>query len=120
MSTPNSQRPTPNSHRLRQGYGESAEALRAKAELPTPNTQLPTPKETAEAAESAATRRDFIATLGFGVAGACFAWPVATEQKLKFGYAAITWQGKDLDAIRDVSAVGFRGIQLRSPIVKEY
>jgi inosose dehydratase len=37
---------------------------------------------------------------------------------ITFGYAAITWEGDDLKAIEDVSAVGFPGIQLRSPILK--
>ncbi len=37
-----------------------------------------------------------------------------------FGYAAITWGGNDLQAIKDISEVGFRGIQLRANILKEY
>jgi inosose dehydratase len=32
---------------------------------------------------------------------------------LQLGYASITWDGKDDQAIEDISAVGFRGIQLR-------
>ena len=39
---------------------------------------------------------------------------------VKFGYAAITWQGNDLQAIEDIAAVGFRGIQLRSNILPTY
>ena len=69
------------------------------------------------------SRRDFIATLGAAGTVAMFgrdALAIPAPGDIKFGYAAITWQGKDLDAIRDVSAVGFRGIQLRSPILKEY
>jgi hypothetical protein len=34
--------------------------------------------------------------------------------EIRFGYAAITWGGNDMQAIKDVSEVGFRGIQLRS------
>jgi len=44
--------------------------------------------------------------------------PYASE--IRFGYAAITWGGNDLQAIKDVSEVGFRGIQLRSPILKDF
>lgn len=44
--------------------------------------------------------------------------PAAAD--IRLGYAAITWGGKDLDAIKDISEVGFRGIQLRSNIVPEY
>ena len=44
-----------------------------------------------------------------------------TENKpVRFGYAAITWGGDDAQAIKDVSEVGFRGIQLRSNAVKEF
>src|SRR5262249_45594636 len=39
---------------------------------------------------------------------------------IRFGYAAITWEGNDLQAIDDVAAVGFRGIQLRSPILERF
>ena len=39
---------------------------------------------------------------------------------IRFGYAAITWGGNYLKAIEDVGAVGFKGIQLRAPIVEQY
>jgi inosose dehydratase len=39
---------------------------------------------------------------------------------ITFGYASITWNGKDLQAIEDVSALGFKGIQLRSNILPEF
>jgi inosose dehydratase len=38
----------------------------------------------------------------------------------RLGYAAITWGGNDEQAIDDIAAVGFHGIQLRSPIVEKY
>src|SRR3989442_311688 len=37
----------------------------------------------------------------------------AAAGSMQFGYAAITWGNKVNDAIDDVAAVGFRGIQLR-------
>jgi inosose dehydratase len=39
---------------------------------------------------------------------------------IRFGYAAITWNEKDDQAIKDISEIGFRGIQLRNNILKEY
>ena len=39
---------------------------------------------------------------------------------MRFGYAAITWGGNDIQAINEVGEVGFRGIQLRSPILREF
>jgi inosose dehydratase len=39
---------------------------------------------------------------------------------IKFGYAAITWGGRDLQAIDDIAAVGFKGIQLRSNILAQF
>ena len=39
---------------------------------------------------------------------------------IRFGYAAITWGGNDRQAIEDVAAVGFRGIQLRTSVLKEF
>ena len=40
--------------------------------------------------------------------------------QFRLGYAAITWEGKDRQAIEDIAALGFRGIQLRSPAIKEF
>src|ERR1700682_149596 len=40
--------------------------------------------------------------------------------EIRFGYAAITWGGNDLQAIQDISAIGFRGIQLRNNLLKDY
>jgi inosose dehydratase len=40
--------------------------------------------------------------------------------EIHFGYASITWGGNDRQAIEDISAVGFHGIQLRSNIIKDF
>jgi inosose dehydratase len=40
--------------------------------------------------------------------------------EIHFGYAAITWGGNDRQAIDDIAAVGFRGIQLRSNAIAEF
>jgi inosose dehydratase len=39
---------------------------------------------------------------------------------LRLGYAAITWGGQDEQAIDDIAAVGFHGIQLRSGVLEAY
>jgi len=50
-----------------------------------------------------------------------FATPLSpAPADLKFGYAAITWGGHDLQAIDDIAATGFPGIQLRSNVLKEF
>ena len=40
--------------------------------------------------------------------------------EIHFGYAAITWGGNDRQAIEDIAAVGFHGIQLRSNSIAEF
>lgn len=51
-------------------------------------------------------------------------WPTADAparaDNIRFGYAAITWGGNDRQAIDDIAAVGFRGIQLRASAVAEW
>ncbi len=67
------------------------------------------------------SRRDFV--LGVGSLAAASVLPAIAgpkESDIKFGYAAITWDGNDTQAIKDVSEVGFRGIQLRANILKEF
>lgn len=45
-------------------------------------------------------------------------WP--STAKIQFGYAAITWEGNDRQAIDDIASVGYRGIQLRSNVLAEF
>lgn len=66
-------------------------------------------------------RREFLQTIG--AVGAVALWrdgAPAVLSNIKFGYAAITWQGKDLQAIEEVAAVGFKAIQLRSNVMTEF
>lgn len=67
-------------------------------------------------------RREFLQTVGVVGAAALFrdVSYAAARGDIRFGYAAITWQGKDLQAIEDVAAVGFKAIQLRSNIMPEF
>ena len=72
------------------------------------------------------SRRDFLRYLGSGTAAAFLPLPNvarpfdAPAGALKFGYAAITWGGNDEQAIEDISAVGFPGIQLRAGILSRF
>jgi inosose dehydratase len=51
----------------------------------------------------------------------CFDKPITpAASEIRYGYAAITWGGDDPRAIREISEVGYRGIQLRSNILKEF
>jgi inosose dehydratase len=50
-----------------------------------------------------------------------FDTPIApAPSEIHFGYATITWGGNDRQAIDDISAVGFHGIQLRSNCIAEF
>jgi len=40
--------------------------------------------------------------------------------EIHFGYASITWNGNDRQAIEDIAALGFPGIQLRANAIKEF
>ena len=57
-------------------------------------------------------RRDFLATLG-AAAGVDFWRRFPAAARIRLGYAAITWSGNDTQAIDDIAALGYRGIQLR-------
>lgn len=68
-------------------------------------------------------RRDFVASsVGATLAlrGLSPLVPGASEAPIRFGYAALTWQGNDLQAIDDIAELGFRGIQLRAPAVQRW
>jgi inosose dehydratase len=75
------------------------------------------------------SRRHFIA--GLGAAAILSSSPVdsiasflaqrkSASNLIRFGYAAITWEGNDVQAIKDISELGFPAIQLRSNILKEF
>jgi inosose dehydratase len=75
------------------------------------------------------SRRHFIATLG--AAAIVSSSPVdsfgvllnqrkSKSTSIRFGYASITWEGNDVQAIKDISDLGFPAIQLRSNVLKEF
>lgn len=69
------------------------------------------------AAAAAALARSAVAMSPF--AGFAAPAPIATPD-IRIGYASITWGGKAQQAIDDISAVGYRGIQLRSDDIKQF
>jgi inosose dehydratase len=91
--------------------------------------------------EARMPRRDFLVRAGLSAAAAClpqtllaapeplylpmdlsrFDTPIPPAPfELHIGYAAITWGGNDRQAIEDISAVGYPGIQIRSNSVAEF
>jgi len=64
------------------------------------------------------TRRSFLQTSAVGLGLPFVRLPNAS--RVRFGYAAITWNGKDVQAMEDIAALGFPGIQLRSGILPTY
>jgi inosose dehydratase len=68
------------------------------------------------------SRRAFLA--GFGAVAAAEVMPRAearaTAKDLQFGYAAITWGDGVRQAIDDIAALGFRGIQFRANVVDKF
>jgi inosose dehydratase len=66
-------------------------------------------------------RRDALKALAATTVAAAASHKVLYAQpSFKFGYAAITWGGNDRQAMADIEAVGFRGIQLRTSAVQAF
>jgi len=67
------------------------------------------------------SRREFLRTLSTAAAASLLpAQNALAGFGLKLGYAAITWNGQDEQAIEDISSLGFHGIQLRSNVVEQW
>ncbi len=71
------------------------------------------------------SRRKFVGALGAAVATAVSA-PInalsspSGSSRIEFGYTAMTWGKAERQAIDDISAVGFKGIQFRNDALKEF
>jgi inosose dehydratase len=65
-------------------------------------------------------RREFLSALGALGVSASRSLRLEGAGRIRLGYAAITWGGKDEQAIADISAVGFKAIQLRSSAFDAY
>jgi inosose dehydratase len=63
------------------------------------------------------SRRDFLLS-GLSAGAWAAGWrPPVSAAHIRFAYAAITWSGNDGQAIDDIAALGFRGVQLRQSAV---
>jgi inosose dehydratase len=61
------------------------------------------------------SRRDFLGHTAALLAASALPFEVlAKKSGLRLGYSAITWGGNDAQAIQDIAALGFPGIQLRA------
>ncbi len=66
-------------------------------------------------------RRDVLKTLASAAVATAAPWSrIEAQQAFRVGYAAITWGGNDRQAMADVEAVGFPGIQLRTAAVDAF
>jgi len=68
------------------------------------------------------TRRTFMATVGSVAAAAAlpsFAAP-GKPQGIRFGYTAMTWGNEERQAIIDIAAAGYAGVQFRANAVQDF
>ena len=67
------------------------------------------------------SRRSFLSVLAASTAAAALpAFAAPRKARLKFGYAAMTWGNEERQAIDDISAVGYTGIQLRANALDDF
>src|SRR6185369_7324267 len=69
------------------------------------------------------TRRQFLTTIGVAAAASHVVSGfsrTAAEPSMHFGYAAITWGADIVKAMEDISAVGFKAIQLRGEAFAQF
>jgi inosose dehydratase len=65
------------------------------------------------------SRRTFLA--GLGALGAASVLPpafaAASNSKIRFGYTAMTWGARHREAVDDIAALGFEGVQFRADVM---
>ena len=67
------------------------------------------------------SRRNFLFQAGLLTSASLISLDLfAKVPNLKLAYSAITWGGKDLDALKDIASLGFKGIQLRANAYDNY
>jgi inosose dehydratase len=67
------------------------------------------------------TRRSLLAGIGAAaVIGAVPAFAASRGRNIRFGYTAMTWGNEERQAIDDIAAVGFPGIQFRANAVTDF
>jgi inosose dehydratase len=69
------------------------------------------------------SRRDLLAGMGTAFAGLTFSGIAAASDAtpgIMYGYAAMTWGKDEKQAIEDIAAAGFAGVQFRADAVSEF
>ena len=67
------------------------------------------------------SRRNFLYQAGLLTSATLISWDIfAKVPNLNLAYSAITWGGKDLDAMKDIASLGFKGVQLRANTYDTY
>ncbi|MGI8637007.1 MAG: sugar phosphate isomerase/epimerase family protein [Segetibacter sp.] len=73
------------------------------------------------------SRRKFLSDVGLAVGGLSIStFPLYAKAgvnlvpEMNLAYSAITWGGNDVQAIKDIASLGFKGVQLRSNVLKDY
>jgi inosose dehydratase len=67
------------------------------------------------------TRRTFLASMAAAAAASALpSFAAPADSKIKFGYTAMTWGENERQAMDDIAALGFPGIQFRNNAVTEF
>ncbi len=66
------------------------------------------------------SRREFLVAGAGLLAASCHRWRPSAPPAVRVGCAAITWAGNDLQAIDDIAALGYEGIQLRANVLARF
>jgi inosose dehydratase len=66
------------------------------------------------------SRRAFLAAAGAAAACPAFSATYRGLDKIKFGYAAMTWAKEERQAVDDIASVGFKGVQFRIDATTEF
>ena len=67
------------------------------------------------------SRRTFLTSLSAAAAAASLpSFAAPRKSRIQFGYAAITWGNEERQAIDDISAAGYQGIQLRANALTDF
>ncbi len=69
--------------------------------------------------EIIASRREFFAGMGVAFSGLARAGSNGTPG-IQYGYAAMTWGKEEKQAIEDIAAAGFAGVQFRADALTEF
>ena len=67
------------------------------------------------------SRRNFLCQAGLLTSATLISWDIFSKvPNLNLAYSAITGGGKDLDAMKDIASLGFKGVQLRANTYDTY